>query len=175
MSLQQFVTLLPLLFLSTECLSSLRNNSEHPLDRRAPGILAAPHSLSAGHSTSLQQFNLTHIVTSGFLVCGAFNVPTATHPTLKMGKFDHIPELTGASDFHAWKSQVILALGREGVYDHVSNGMDPLDYAEFASHLPTPKDPAAPTPAEQKHIREWLKEDAVAKDLVCRHLLPAVG
>ena len=30
--------------------------------------------------------------------------------------------------------------------------------------------------AERKHIviQEWLKEDAVAKDLVSRHLLPAI-
>ena len=58
-----------------------------------------------------------------------------------MGKFDHIPELTGASVFQAWKTQIVLALGREGVYNHVSDGMDPTDFAELASHLPTPSFP----------------------------------
>ena len=91
-----------------------------------------------------------------------------------MGKFDHIPELTGASAFHAWKSQVVLALGREGAYNHVSDGLDPTDFAEFASVLPTPADVAAPTAAERTSILEWLKEDAVAKDIICHRLFPAV-
>jgi len=47
-----------------------------------------------------------------------------------MGKFDHIPELTGASTFHVWMSQVVLALGHEGVYNHVSDGLD-LSYPYF--------------------------------------------
>ena len=91
-----------------------------------------------------------------------------------MGKFDHIPELTGASAFHAWKSQVVLTLGREGAYNHVSDGLDPTDFAEFASVLPTPADVAAPTAAEHTLILEWLKEDAVAKDIICHRLFPAV-
>ncbi|KIM50601.1 hypothetical protein SCLCIDRAFT_1175221 [Scleroderma citrinum Foug A] len=91
-----------------------------------------------------------------------------------MGKFDHIPELTGASTFHAWKSQVILALGREGAYNHVSDGLDPTDFAKFASTLPVPADIAAPTAAECTLILTWLKEDAVAKDIICRRLSPAV-
>ena len=91
-----------------------------------------------------------------------------------MGKFDHIPELTGASAFHAWKSQVILTLGREGAYNHVSDGLDPTDFAEFASTLPVPADVAAPTAAERTLILTWLKEDAVAKDIICRRLSPAV-
>ena len=41
-----------------------------------------------------------------------------------MGRFDHIPELTGASIFQAWKTQIVLALGHKGVYNHVSDGMD---------------------------------------------------
>jgi len=91
-----------------------------------------------------------------------------------MGKFDHIPELTGASTFHAWTSQVVLALGREGVYNHVSDGLDPTDFAEFASVLPVPADVAAPTAAERTLILGWLKDNAVAKDIICRRLSPAV-
>ena len=65
-----------------------------------------------------------------------------------MGKYNHILELTGASNFHNWKSHVIPALGHEGVYNHVSNGADPLDFAEFASVHPEPADPSAPTAGE---------------------------
>lgn len=49
-----------------------------------------------------------------------------------MGKLDHIPELTDASTFFEWKVQVKLALGREGVYNHVSEGVDPLSYTDYA-------------------------------------------
>ena len=91
-----------------------------------------------------------------------------------MGKFDHIPELTGASIFQAWKTQIVLALGREGVYNHVSDGMDPTNFAELASHLPTPADPVALTSDERKLIQDWLKDDAIAKDIICRRLSPAI-
>ena len=108
-----------------------------------------------------------------------------------MGKYDHILELTGASNFHDWKSHVTLALGREGIYNHVSDGTDPTDFAEFASFLPTPTVASTPTPtptkgapapstasaptaAEQKLIQDWLKEDAIAKDIICHRLSPAV-
>ena len=91
-----------------------------------------------------------------------------------MGKFDHIPELTGASTFHVWTSQVVLALGREGVYNHVSDGLDPTDFAKFASVLPVPADVAAPTVAERTLILGWLKDDAIAKDIIFRRLSPTV-
>ena len=91
-----------------------------------------------------------------------------------MGKFNHILELTGASTFHAWMSQVVLTLGREGVYNHVSDGSDPTDFAKFVSVLPVPADVAAPTAAELTLILGWLKDDAVAKDIICCRLSPAV-
>ena len=91
-----------------------------------------------------------------------------------MGKSDHIPELTGASIFQAWKTQIVLALGREGVYNHISDGMDPTDFAELASHLPTPANPVAPTSDERKLIQDWLKDDAIAKDIICCWLSPAI-
>ena len=93
---------------------------------------------------------------------------------LMMGKFNHIPELTGASVFQAWKTQIILTLGCEGVYNHVSDGTDPTDFAELASHLPTPADPDTPTSGELKLIQDWLKDDAIAKDIICRQLSPAI-
>ncbi|KIM56667.1 hypothetical protein SCLCIDRAFT_29430 [Scleroderma citrinum Foug A] len=86
-----------------------------------------------------------------------------------MGKFDHIPELTGASVFQVWKTQIVLALGREGVYNHISDGMDPTDFTELASHLPTPANPVTPTSDERKLIQDWLKDDAIAKDIISRN------
>ena len=108
-----------------------------------------------------------------------------------MGKYNHTLELTGASDFHDWKSHVTLALGCEGIYNHVSDGTDPTDFAEFASFLPTPTVASTPTPtptkaapatsttsaptaAERKLIQDWLKEDAITKDIICWRLSPAV-
>ncbi|KIO10916.1 hypothetical protein M404DRAFT_128903 [Pisolithus tinctorius Marx 270] len=85
-----------------------------------------------------------------------------------MGKLDHIPELTDASTFFTWKTQILLALDRKGAYSHVSNGMDPLNPVEFAS------DPTKLTDAEKKAILRWSKDDAMAKDILCRHLSPAV-
>ena len=86
-----------------------------------------------------------------------------------MGKFNHIPELTGASIFQTWKAQIILALGCKGVYNHISNGTDPTDIAEFTSVMPTPTATALTT-AEKKLIQDWLKDDTVAKDIICHHL-----
>ena len=90
-----------------------------------------------------------------------------------MGKFDHIPELTGASVFQTWKAQIILALGREDVYNHISDRTDPTDIAEFASVMPTPAATAL-TAAEKKLIQDWLKDDAIAKDIICRCLSPTI-
>ncbi|KAG6329289.1 hypothetical protein ID866_9799 [Astraeus odoratus] len=70
-----------------------------------------------------------------------------------MGKLDHIPELTGASTFFACE------------------GSDPLDLAEFASALLSPVDASNPTAEERKLILEWLKEDAVAKDILSKSSL----
>ncbi|KAG6326023.1 hypothetical protein ID866_13066, partial [Astraeus odoratus] len=85
-----------------------------------------------------------------------------------MGKLDHIPKLTGASTFFSWWAQIVLTLGCEGVYNHVSEGSDPLDLAEFASTLPSPVNASNPTAEERKLILEWLKEDAVAKDILSK-------
>ncbi|KIO14374.1 hypothetical protein M404DRAFT_121562 [Pisolithus tinctorius Marx 270] len=91
-----------------------------------------------------------------------------------MGKFDHIPELTNASTFFAWKMQVLLALDCEGTYSHVSDGTDPLDPIEFASVKLKPANPAKLTDDEWKAIVDWSKADAVAKDVLCQCLLLAV-
>ncbi|KAG6327874.1 hypothetical protein ID866_11215 [Astraeus odoratus] len=69
--------------------------------------------------------------------------------------------------------------GCEVVYNHVSEDSDPLDLAEFASALPSPVDASNPNAEERKLTLEWLKEDVVAKDILCRclslsvlHLIP---
>ena len=90
-----------------------------------------------------------------------------------MGKFDHILELTGASVFQTWKAQIVLVLGCEGIYNHVSEGTDPTNIAEFASVMPT-STATALTTMEKKLIQDWLKDDVIAKDIICRHLSPTV-
>ncbi|KAI6138484.1 hypothetical protein BKA82DRAFT_140655 [Pisolithus tinctorius] len=91
-----------------------------------------------------------------------------------MGKLDHIPEFTDALTFFAWKTQILLALDCEGAYSHVSDGTDPLDPVEFASEQPQAANPTKITDAEKKAILGWSKDNAVAKDILCCHLSPAV-
>ncbi|KIN94250.1 hypothetical protein M404DRAFT_168822, partial [Pisolithus tinctorius Marx 270] len=56
----------------------------------------------------------------------------------------------------------------------VSDGTDPLDPIEFASVKPKPAKPAKLTDDKRKVIVDWSKADAVAKDVLCRRLSPAV-
>ncbi|KIK81744.1 hypothetical protein PAXRUDRAFT_73507, partial [Paxillus rubicundulus Ve08.2h10] len=50
-----------------------------------------------------------------------------------MGKYDHIPTLTGAENYHAWWTSMKYALGAEDLWCHVSTGTNPLDPLNFAS------------------------------------------
>ena len=90
-----------------------------------------------------------------------------------MGKFDHIPELTGASVFQTWKAQIILVLECEGVYNHINEGTDPTDITEFASIMLTPTATALTT-VEKKLIQDWLKDDVITKDIICHCLSPTI-
>lgn len=65
-----------------------------------------------------------------------------------MGKFDHIAELTGSDNYPSWRRAVELALAGEGLWNHCSNGIDPLDVAEFASQMPKAATAGQPTAAE---------------------------
>ncbi|KAG6329411.1 hypothetical protein ID866_9677 [Astraeus odoratus] len=58
-----------------------------------------------------------------------------------MGKFNHIPELKGALTFFMWQTQIVLVLGHKGIYNHISDGADPMDLLEYALHLPEPANP----------------------------------
>ncbi|KAG6326991.1 hypothetical protein ID866_12098 [Astraeus odoratus] len=82
-----------------------------------------------------------------------------------MGKLKHIPELMGGLTFFVWQAQIVFMLGCGGVYNHISDSADPLDLLEYALCLPEPADPLAPMDAERRSMLEWLREDAVAKDI----------
>ncbi|KIK76697.1 hypothetical protein PAXRUDRAFT_76560, partial [Paxillus rubicundulus Ve08.2h10] len=56
--------------------------------------------------------------------------------TSTMGKYDHIPMLTGTENYHAWQIDMKYALGAEDLWCHVSTGTDPLDPLDFASIKP---------------------------------------
>ncbi|KIK78592.1 hypothetical protein PAXRUDRAFT_772502 [Paxillus rubicundulus Ve08.2h10] len=51
-----------------------------------------------------------------------------------MGKYNHIPTLTGVENYHAWRTDMKYALGAEDLWCHISTGTDPLDLLNFASH-----------------------------------------
>ncbi|KAG2737876.1 hypothetical protein P692DRAFT_20851762 [Suillus brevipes Sb2] len=91
-----------------------------------------------------------------------------------MGKFDHIAELTGSDNYPSWRRAVELALAGEGLWNHCSNGIDPLDVAEFASQMPKAATAGQPTAAELVLMRDWVKEDAQTKAIIGRRLSPVV-
>ena len=59
-----------------------------------------------------------------------------------------------------------LALKGEHLWNHCSNGLDPLDLTELAINKSTPVNPAAITDKEKEKILNWLAKDAQAKALV---------
>ena len=158
----QHLGMIHFVFLSVEHLLSLCSALEHLI------FVLVCWSTVYHLCSTWERFLSMHIPTN-FPMIGA--LPPAL---LVMGKFDHIPELTDASVFQMWKTQIILVLGCEGVYNHVSEGTDPADFVEFASELLVPAKPGTPTTAEQKLIQEWLKEDAIAKDIICCHFSPMI-
>jgi hypothetical protein len=91
-----------------------------------------------------------------------------------MGKYDHIIELTGSEDFASWQRSVTLALQGDGLCNHCSNGTDPNNLSDFKSTIPVAAIPTAPTSAEKQEIKEWIKEDAQAKGIICRQLSPVI-
>ena len=100
---------------------------------------------------------------------------TAEINNLTMGKYDHIFKLTGAENYAQWHRQMTLALKGERLWNHCSNGSDPLDLAELAIDKPTLVDPAAVTDAEKEKILNWLAKDAQAKALVDRKISTVVA
>ncbi|KIK89788.1 hypothetical protein PAXRUDRAFT_831779 [Paxillus rubicundulus Ve08.2h10] len=57
-----------------------------------------------------------------------------------MGKYDHIPMLTGAENYHAWQMDMKYTL-------------------DFTSVKPLPAVVTQPTEAETSAIRKWLVDD----------------
>ncbi|KIK81184.1 hypothetical protein PAXRUDRAFT_15379 [Paxillus rubicundulus Ve08.2h10] len=87
-----------------------------------------------------------------------------------MGKYDHVSELTGAENYPQWRRQITLALQGEGLWQHCSNGTDISDFEEYASIKPTFANPSQPTTDEIKEMKEWIRDDAKAKEIICRKI-----
>jgi hypothetical protein len=85
-----------------------------------------------------------------------------------MGKFENVPELTGMENYYEWRRQTEHLLLEEGVYNHVSTGIDPNDFIKFASEMPQPLFLGAPTPTERQSIQTWIKEDGLTKSIILR-------
>lgn len=66
----------------------------------------------------------------------------------KMGKYNHISELTGTENYLQWSRQMILVLQGKRLWPHCSNGTEPTDFANYASTKPVPKDLNAITTTE---------------------------
>ncbi|KIK78272.1 hypothetical protein PAXRUDRAFT_164426 [Paxillus rubicundulus Ve08.2h10] len=80
-----------------------------------------------------------------------------------MGKYDHIPMLTGMENYHAWQTNMKYALGTEDLWCHVSMGIDPSDRLDFASIKPLPAVITQPTEAETLAIRKRLVDNVKTK------------
>ncbi|KIJ13147.1 hypothetical protein PAXINDRAFT_81723, partial [Paxillus involutus ATCC 200175] len=91
-----------------------------------------------------------------------------------MGKYDHVSELTGAENYPQWRRQITLALQGKGLWQHCSNGTDISNFKEYASIKPTFADPSQPTTDEIKEMKEWIRDDAKAKEIICRKILSLV-
>lgn len=91
-----------------------------------------------------------------------------------MGKYDHIPELTGPDTYFAWKRETKYLLGTEDLWCHVSETADPDDVLGTPSHIPIAVISGAPTADETKAIRAWLVDDLKAKSHITRRLSPTV-
>jgi hypothetical protein len=99
-----------------------------------------------------------------------------THPYLSiMGKYDHIPELTGTDNYIAWETQVQLALMNDDLWCHVTDKVDPQDILGSATYLPVPATVGAPTDDEKIAMRTWLINDSKAKTILLRRLAPGVS
>ncbi|KIK92442.1 hypothetical protein PAXRUDRAFT_147344 [Paxillus rubicundulus Ve08.2h10] len=87
-----------------------------------------------------------------------------------MGKYDHICELTGSENYPQWRQKITLALKGEGLWQHCSKGTDISDYEEYAIAKPTISNIFHPTPDKIKEIREWIKDDAKAREIICQKI-----
>jgi len=91
-----------------------------------------------------------------------------------MGKYDHIPELTGADNYIPWETQVQLVLTNDDLWCHVTKTVDPNDILGTASVLPVAAIPASSTDAKKTAIRTWLINDSKAKTIILCKLAPSI-
>ncbi|KIK79078.1 hypothetical protein PAXRUDRAFT_162253 [Paxillus rubicundulus Ve08.2h10] len=83
-----------------------------------------------------------------------------------MGKYNHIPMLTGTENYHAWRTNMKYALGAEDLWCHINTGTDPLDPLNFVSIKPLPAVVTQPTDIETTAIRNWLVDDIKMKGFI---------
>ncbi|KIK36898.1 hypothetical protein CY34DRAFT_39810, partial [Suillus luteus UH-Slu-Lm8-n1] len=91
-----------------------------------------------------------------------------------MGKYNHIPELSGSENYVGWSTKMQYALACEDLWCHVNNKSDPADLLGQPSYLPVPLDPLNVTTAEKTSMRMWLLDDMKAKDLITWRLSSSV-
>ncbi|KIJ07130.1 hypothetical protein PAXINDRAFT_158525 [Paxillus involutus ATCC 200175] len=85
-----------------------------------------------------------------------------------MGKFENIPELLGMENFYEWRRQMEHLLLGEGVCNLISKGINPNNYVEYASVMPTLLLGGSPTSSEREAILGWIKQDRLAKSIILR-------
>jgi hypothetical protein len=51
-------------------------------------------------------------------------------------KLDHIPELTGQANYHAWSQDMTLTLWGACLWNHVSNGVNLMNPINFVKSCP---------------------------------------
>ncbi|KIK81355.1 hypothetical protein PAXRUDRAFT_156295 [Paxillus rubicundulus Ve08.2h10] len=83
-----------------------------------------------------------------------------------MGKYDHIPTLTGMDNYHAWQTDIKYVLAAEDLWCHISTETDPSDPLNFTSLKPIPADLTSPTEAEIMAICKWLVDDVKVKGFI---------
>ncbi|KIK24713.1 hypothetical protein PISMIDRAFT_98161 [Pisolithus microcarpus 441] len=91
-----------------------------------------------------------------------------------MGKFNNIPELWGTENYYEWCRQTKQLLLGQGVYNHVSNGMNLFNYVKYTSTCPRPLILSAPMIVEQEALKMWFKDDSVAKSIILRKINSSV-
>ncbi|KIK44429.1 hypothetical protein CY34DRAFT_37599, partial [Suillus luteus UH-Slu-Lm8-n1] len=91
-----------------------------------------------------------------------------------MGKYDHIPELTGADNYIPWETQAQLILTNDDLWCHITENANPGDILGTALFLPVTATPATPTDAEKAAMRTWLINNSKAKTIILCKLAPSI-
>jgi hypothetical protein len=83
-------------------------------------------------------------------------------------KLDHIPELTGINTYHGWSQAMVLVLQGNGLWNHVSEGMNRLDPLNFARSRPPIS--ISSSDIDFDALLKWQLDDAKVQELLLRHM-----